>query len=35
MSASNMNPFYIAGSICVPVSWGLHVAAWIQKKNGL
>lgn len=35
MAASNMNPFYIAGSLCVPVSWGLHVAAWIQKKNGM
>ena len=35
LSATTANPFYIAGSLCVPVSWGLHVAAWIQKKNGL
>jgi hypothetical protein len=25
---------YIAGSALVPISWGLHVAAWIQKMNG-
>ena len=25
---------YIAGSVLVPISWGAHVAAWIQKKNG-
>mmetsp|Transcript_33616 Transcript_33616/g.103181 ORF Transcript_33616/g.103181 Transcript_33616/m.103181 type:complete len:126 (+) Transcript_33616:163-540(+) len=35
LSASSVNPFYIAGSLCVPVSWGLHVAAWIQKKNDM
>lgn len=34
LSAESVNPFYIAGSLAVPVSWGLHVAAWIQSKNG-
>ena len=35
LTAATVNPFYIAGSLCVPVSWGLHVAAWIQKKNDM
>ena len=35
LTAAPVNPFYIAGSLCVPVSWGLHVAAWIQKKNDM
>mmetsp|Transcript_24217 Transcript_24217/g.72660 ORF Transcript_24217/g.72660 Transcript_24217/m.72660 type:complete len:126 (+) Transcript_24217:75-452(+) len=35
LTAETLNPFYIAGSLCVPVSWGLHVAAWIQKKNDM
>lgn len=35
LTAATVNPFYIAGSLCVPVSWGLHVAAWIQKKNNM
>merc|ERR1719271_2239539 len=30
-TAATVNPAYVAGSLCVPVSWGLHVAAWIQK----
>jgi len=25
LSAESVNPFYIAGSLAVPVSWGLHV----------
>eukprot|EP00960_Hanusia_phi_P052223 761330-Hanusia_phi.AAC.1 len=28
------NPLYIAGSLLLPYSWALHVAAWIQKNNG-
>ncbi|EKX40617.1 hypothetical protein GUITHDRAFT_96294 [Guillardia theta CCMP2712] len=28
------NPLYIAGSLFLPYSWALHVAAWIQKNNG-
>merc|ERR1712216_42922 len=35
LTAATVNPAYVAGSLCVPVSWGLHVAAWIQKKNGM
>ena len=34
LSASTVNPQYIVGSLLVPISWGMHVAAWIQKKNG-
>ena len=34
LTAATVNPFYIAGSLCVPVSWGLHVACWIQRQNG-
>eukprot|EP00628_Pelagophyceae_sp_CCMP2097_P004898 CAMPEP_0184084180 /NCGR_PEP_ID=MMETSP0974-20121125/4078_1 /TAXON_ID=483370 /ORGANISM="non described non described, Strain CCMP2097" /LENGTH=115 /DNA_ID=CAMNT_0026386857 /DNA_START=52 /DNA_END=399 /DNA_ORIENTATION=+ len=35
LSAVTVNPLFIAGSLGVPISWGLHVAAWIQKKNGM
>merc|ERR1719387_700257 len=31
---STVNGFYVAGALLVPYSWGLHVAAWIQKQNG-
>merc|ERR1719446_1880590 len=34
LSGSTVNGFYVAGSLLVPYSWGLHVAAWIQKQNG-
>lgn len=34
LSVSTVNPQYVVGSLLVPISWGLHVAAWIQKKNG-
>lgn len=27
-------PAYVLGSFLTPISWGLHVAAWIQKSNG-
>jgi hypothetical protein len=34
LSATAVNPAYVAGSLLVPISWGMHVAAWIQKQNG-
>jgi hypothetical protein len=27
--------YYILGSLGGPMSWGLHVASWIQRKNGM
>jgi len=29
-----LNVPYFLASWLVPISWGTHVAAWIQKKNG-
>jgi hypothetical protein len=26
--------YYVLGSFCGPLSWGTHVACWIQRKNG-
>mmetsp|Transcript_12432 Transcript_12432/g.11268 ORF Transcript_12432/g.11268 Transcript_12432/m.11268 type:complete len:121 (+) Transcript_12432:49-411(+) len=34
LTVTTIYPQYIVGSLLVPISWGLHVAAWIQKKNG-
>jgi len=34
LSGSTINGWYVAGSLMVPYSWGLHVACWIQKQNG-
>jgi len=34
LSATSVNPQYVLGSLLVPISWGMHVAAWIQKQNG-
>jgi hypothetical protein len=34
VTVNTINPAYIAGSVLVPISWGMHVAAWIQKQNG-
>ena len=34
LSGSTVNGFYVAGSLLVPYSWGLHVASWIHKQNG-
>jgi hypothetical protein len=34
ITPTTINPIYLAGSTLVPISWGAHVAAWIQKKNG-
>ena len=27
--------YHILGSFGGPLSWGTHVAAWIQRKNGM
>ena len=34
LSSTTINPAYVLGSLLVPISWGAHVAAWIQKENG-
>mmetsp|Transcript_23706 Transcript_23706/g.23907 ORF Transcript_23706/g.23907 Transcript_23706/m.23907 type:complete len:121 (-) Transcript_23706:66-428(-) len=34
ITPTSINAVYIAGSALVPISWGMHVAAWIQKQNG-
>mmetsp|Transcript_3627 Transcript_3627/g.4972 ORF Transcript_3627/g.4972 Transcript_3627/m.4972 type:complete len:121 (+) Transcript_3627:82-444(+) len=34
ITVDTINPGYVLGSLGVPISWGMHVAAWIQKKNG-
>eukprot|EP01041_Mallomonas_annulata_P005031 gene5031-10076_t len=34
VTVTTINPAYILGSTLVPISWGMHVAAWIQKENG-
>ena len=34
LSATSVNPQTVIGSLLVPISWGMHVAAWIQKENG-
>ncbi len=34
LTVSTVYPQYILGSALVPISWGMHVAAWIQKQNG-
>eukprot|EP00981_Chlorochromonas_danica_P006542 scaffold1431_cov167-Ochromonas_danica.AAC.2 len=33
VTPETINPILVAGSALVPISWGLHVAAWIQKEN--
>ncbi|PXF45728.1 hypothetical protein BWQ96_04496 [Gracilariopsis chorda] len=33
LSSESVNPQFIVGSLLVPISWGLHVAGWIQGKN--
>lgn len=35
LSETTLYPQYVVGSLLVPISWGMHVAAWIQKKNGM
>jgi hypothetical protein len=34
LTPDTVNPQFILASLLVPISWGLHVAAWIQKENG-
>lgn len=34
VSPDTIQPLYVAGALLVPISWGLHVASWIQKQNG-
>jgi hypothetical protein len=34
ITVTTIHPEYVAGSFLVPISWGMHVAAWIQKQNG-
>eukprot|EP00871_Galdieria_phlegrea_P002022 jgi/Galph1/2820/GphlegSOOS_G1481.1 len=34
LTVNTINPWYVLGSLLVPYSWGLHVAGWIQLKNG-
>jgi hypothetical protein len=34
LTEDTIQPVYILGSLLTPISWGLHVAAYIQKKNG-
>jgi hypothetical protein len=34
VTVNTIHPEYVLGSTLVPISWGMHVAAWIQKQNG-
>lgn len=34
LTPESVDPQFIVASLLVPISWGLHVAAWIQKENG-
>ena len=34
LTVDTINPAYVLASFLTPISWGLHVAAWIQKQNG-
>uniref|UniRef100_A0A7S1U023 Photosystem I reaction center subunit VIII n=1 Tax=Phaeomonas parva TaxID=124430 RepID=A0A7S1U023_9STRA len=34
LNADTVYPVFVIGSLLVPISWGLHVAAWINKENG-
>lgn len=35
VSPETIQPLYVLGAALVPISWGLHVASWIQKQNGM
>ncbi|CAM9504349.1 unnamed protein product [Choristocarpus tenellus] len=35
VTPDTINGPYVAGALLVPISWGLHVASWINKQNGL
>eukprot|EP00172_Hildenbrandia_rubra_P001310 Plantae.Rhodophyta-Hildenbrandia_rubra.ctg18554.p1 GENE.Plantae.Rhodophyta-Hildenbrandia_rubra.ctg18554~~Plantae.Rhodophyta-Hildenbrandia_rubra.ctg18554.p1 ORF type:complete len:139 (+),score=3.61 Plantae.Rhodophyta-Hildenbrandia_rubra.ctg18554:146-562(+) len=32
-TAESIKPQYILGSLALPISWGLHVAGFIQREN--
>jgi hypothetical protein len=34
-SGSWVKWYYVLGSFMGPISWGTHVACWIQRKNGM
>ena len=34
-SGSWVKWYYVLGSFAGPFAWGTHVAAWIQRKNGM
>lgn len=34
LTPETVRPDFILGSLLVPISWGLHVAGWIQRQNG-
>lgn len=34
-SGSWVKWYYVLGSFMGPLAWGTHVAAWIQRKNGM
>mmetsp|Transcript_7667 Transcript_7667/g.10004 ORF Transcript_7667/g.10004 Transcript_7667/m.10004 type:complete len:134 (+) Transcript_7667:87-488(+) len=34
LNAETVKPLYVLGSLLTPISWGTHVACWIQQKNG-
>jgi hypothetical protein len=33
LSPDTIYPGYILGSLLTPISWGLHVASWINKQK--
>jgi len=33
LTPETVRPDFILGSLLVPISWGLHVAGWIQRQN--
>uniref|UniRef100_A0A7S1TKR9 Uncharacterized protein n=1 Tax=Erythrolobus australicus TaxID=1077150 RepID=A0A7S1TKR9_9RHOD len=33
LTPNGINPQFVVGSLLVPISWGLHVAGWIQMQN--
>jgi len=33
LTPNSVKPLYVLGSLLLPISWGCHVAAWIQFKN--
>nr|7Y5E_R2 Chain R2, PsaR [Porphyridium purpureum]7Y5E_RN Chain RN, PsaR [Porphyridium purpureum] len=33
LTPESINPQYVVGSLLLPISWGAHTAAFIQKVN--